>query len=114
MGRDGSMHRHQLARFPPGRSDRGSGPVQRFGDEILTEADIPRRRRPRARQAVLRELLVTARVGGCWLIRPAPDTGFAAQVREAQIPRLFFTLLGAHACEYGLWILSWWLLGWMT
>jgi ATP-binding cassette subfamily B protein len=83
-------------------------------DEILIEADIRRRRRNRARQALQRELLVTAWVGGCWLIRPAPDMGFTAQVREARISRLFFILLCVNTCEYSLWILSWWLLGWMT
>jgi ATP-binding cassette subfamily B protein len=90
------------------------GRIATVVDEILIEAGIRRRRRDRARQAVQRELLVTAWVGGCWLIRPAPDTGFMAQVREARISRLFFTLLGAHSCEFSLWILSWWLLGWMT
>jgi ATP-binding cassette subfamily B protein len=83
-------------------------------DEMLTEANVPRRRRQRARQAVLDELLVTARVSGCWLIRSAPGAGVMAQVRQAHLPGLFFRLLGAHACEYALWILSWWLLGWMT
>src|SRR5204862_5082774 len=28
--------------------------------------------------------------------------------------RLLAGLLGAHAVEYALWLLSWWLLGWMT
>jgi ATP-binding cassette subfamily B protein len=83
-------------------------------DDILTEADVARRRRPWARQALLGELLVTAPVGGCWLIRSAPGTSLMAQVRQAHLPGLFLSLLGAHACEYGLWILSWWLLGWMT
>ena len=83
-------------------------------DDILAEAGARGRRRGRARQAVLRQLLVTARVGGCWLIRPAPSRGFLAQAREAHLPGLLFTLVGAHTCEYGLWILSWWLLGWMT
>jgi ATP-binding cassette subfamily B protein len=34
--------------------------------------------------------------------------------REARLPRLLAALAGAHLCEYSLWILSWWLLGWMT
>jgi ATP-binding cassette subfamily B protein len=83
-------------------------------DEMLTEAEIPRRRRLRARRSLLDELLVSAWVGGCWLIRSAPGTGLMAQVRQAHLPGLFLSLLGAHACEYVLWILSWWLLGWMT
>jgi ATP-binding cassette subfamily B protein len=51
-------------------------------------------------------------VGGCWLLRPATSGGLAGQAREARLPRLLLTLLGAHALAYGLWLLSWWLLGW--
>src|SRR5262249_13534720 len=52
-----------------------------------------------------------ARVGGCWLLRPAGAAGLGTQARETRLPRLLLTLLGAHACAYGLWVLSWWLLG---
>ncbi|HLJ97820.1 MAG TPA: ABC transporter ATP-binding protein [Gemmataceae bacterium] len=83
-------------------------------DEMFTEADIPRRRRQRARQALLDELLATTRVSRCWLIRSAPETGLMVQIRQARFLGLLLRLVTAHACEYGLWILSWWLLGWMT
>ena len=36
------------------------------------------------------------------------------QVRETRLPRLLLALLGVHAFQYGLWLGSWWLLGWMA
>jgi ATP-binding cassette subfamily B protein len=83
-------------------------------EQVLLQAGIPRRRWRRARAAVLQQVLVKARVGGCWLLRPAGDTGFVAQAREAGLPRLLAALLSAHTLEYGLWILSWGLLGRMS
>ena len=80
-------------------------------DQLLAEAELHRRRRPRVRRALFRQLLVNKRVGGCWLLRPAGAAGLGSQAREARLPRLLFILLCAHAGGYGLWVLSWWLLG---
>jgi ATP-binding cassette subfamily B protein len=88
------------------------GPAGEEVARILDRAGLRDRRAARARQAMLRQLLGRARVGGCWLLRPAASGGLAAQAREARLPRLLLTLLGAHALAYGLWLLSWWLLGW--
>src|SRR5262249_25577648 len=89
--------------------------VEAVGDEVglvLDRAGIRGRRAARARGAVLRQLVGPARVGGCWLPRPMAAGGFQAQAREARLLRLLLTLLGAHALAYGLWLLSWGLLGW--
>jgi ATP-binding cassette subfamily B protein len=88
------------------------GPVGEELARLLHRAGIRGRRAGRARQAVLHQLLGRARVGGCWVLRPAASAGLRAQAREARLPRLLLTLLGAHTLVYGLWLLSWWLLGW--
>ena len=52
-------------------------------------------------------------VGG-WLIRSAGSAGLVAQASEARLAHHLIILLAAHAGEYGLWVSSWWLLGWMA
>jgi ATP-binding cassette subfamily B protein len=83
-------------------------------ERLLREAGIRGPHRARARRALLRELVGPKRVGGCWLLRPSGGAGLVTQVREVRLPRLLVGLLAAHAGQYGLWLLSWWLLGWMA
>jgi ATP-binding cassette subfamily B protein len=83
-------------------------------ERLLNGTGVRGRRREEARRALASELLATRSIGGCWLLRAAGDAGFTIQAQEAHVPRLLLTLIGAHGVEYGLWIVSWWLLGWMT
>jgi ATP-binding cassette subfamily B protein len=85
-------------------------PVTHHVEQLLAAAGVPARRRPRSRQILLRRLIGSARLDACWMIRPAGAGGF---VREARLGRLLLAVVGAQACEYTIWILSWWLLGWM-
>jgi ATP-binding cassette subfamily B protein len=89
-------------------------PIAAEVERVLADAGICGRRRHRARQTLLRQLLAETRIGGCWLLRSAGPSDLATQAREARLPRLLGIFLGAHTCEYLLWILSWWLLGWMS
>lgn len=81
---------------------------------LLEETGLRGRRRARARRALFRELAGPRRVGGCWLLRPPGASGLAAQLREVRLPRRLAGLFAAHAGQHGLWLLSWWLLGWMA
>jgi ATP-binding cassette subfamily B protein len=90
------------------------GPVTAQAEQVLDTAGIRGRRRRQARRAMLREMLCDARVGDCWLLRPAGNSGLLAQAREARLPRLLATLLSAQAAATVLFLLSWWLLGNMT
>ncbi|MGA2259426.1 MAG: ABC transporter ATP-binding protein, partial [Thermoguttaceae bacterium] len=83
-------------------------------DQILENTRLGGKRRSRARAALLDELLAQVRVGGCWLLRVAGTAGLGRQAREAGLPRLLAVVVVAHACEYALWLGSWWLLGWMS
>jgi ATP-binding cassette subfamily B protein len=83
-------------------------------ERMLSGTGVRGRRREQARRALACELLAAKSVGGCWLLRAAGSAGVAHQAREAHVPRLLLTLISAHVVEYGLWIVSWWLLGWMT
>jgi ATP-binding cassette subfamily B protein len=102
---------HEAVRAALCREAEGS--VAGLAEATLAGAGVRGRRGERARQALLRELLGTARISGCWLLRPSLGASLAAQVREARLLRCFLTFVGAHAAQYGLWILSWWLLGGM-
>jgi ATP-binding cassette subfamily B protein len=80
-------------------------------DQLLAATGLRGRRRQQVRQALLRQLLVNARVGDGWLLRPTGAADLASQARETRLPRVLVTLLGAHLGAYALWVLSWWLLG---
>jgi len=89
-------------------------PVAGGIERILTETGLRGARRMRARDVLLGELLASRRIGGCWLLRPSGAASLVTQVRETRLPRLLLALLGVHAFQYGLWLGSWWLLGWMA
>jgi ATP-binding cassette subfamily B protein len=80
-------------------------------DRLLDEAGIPESRRKAARAALLLERLRTKDVGSCWLLRQSPAAPFWSQAKRAHLPRRLGTLLVAHAAEYLLLIVSWWLIG---
>jgi ATP-binding cassette subfamily B protein len=80
-------------------------------DHLLDEAGIPESRRGAARAALLLERLRGKDVGGCWLLRQSPGAPFWSQITRAQLPRRMGMLLVAHAAEYFLLIVSWWLIG---
>ncbi len=80
-------------------------------DRVLELSRIPESRRATARRAVLGEKLRTARVRGLFALRPAPNTSLRAELRRAGVPGRLALLLGAHAAQYALWILSWWVVG---
>ncbi len=80
-------------------------------DRVLTEAGVDRSRWFHARKAILKEQLSARRISDCWLLRLSPGANVWKLARQGcLIPRLA-VLAGAHALQYALWILSWWLIG---
>jgi ATP-binding cassette subfamily B protein len=86
-------------------------PILREIQETLDRAQIPPARQARARDAILRERLSSKRIRGVWLLRLPPGANFWEQLRHAHIPRRLATLAGAHAIQYLLWILAWYVAG---
>ena len=80
-------------------------------DRLLEAADVPSHRWPRARTALLREMLVGERVGGIWRIRLPAGAPFRAQLAAARLPRRVGLMALLFAAQYAAWIGSWWLLG---
>jgi ATP-binding cassette subfamily B protein len=80
-------------------------------DALLTRAQIPPAKQARARNAILREQLSTTLIRGIWLLRLPPSADFWQQLRQAKVPHRLLTLGAAHAIQYILWILAWWVIG---
>jgi ATP-binding cassette, subfamily B, bacterial len=78
---------------------------------LLGRVGIPRRKRARACKAILRERLSSAPLDGFWLLRLSPATPFARQVRYSLAVPQVIGIAGAHATQYALWILAWWVVG---
>jgi ATP-binding cassette subfamily B protein len=78
---------------------------------ILESACVPARRRARVLTALVTEQLSSEVFSGCWLLRVDPAAGFHRQLAQARLYRRVWLLAGAHAAEYGLWILAWWVAG---
>jgi ATP-binding cassette subfamily B protein len=86
-------------------------PILREIQETLDRAQIPPSKQARARDALLRERLSSKRIRGIWLLRLPPGANFWEQLRHAHIPRRLLALASAHALQYALWILAWWVIG---
>ncbi len=86
-------------------------PLLREIQETLDRAQIPPAKQTRARNAILRERLSSKRIRGIWLLRLPPGANFWKQLRHAHIPRRLAVLGGAHALQYLLWILAWYIAG---
>jgi ATP-binding cassette subfamily B protein len=86
-------------------------PVLREIQQTLDRAQIPQSKQGPARDAILRERLSSKRIRGIWLLRLPPGANFGEQLRHAHIPRRLAALASAHAIQYLLWILAWYIVG---
>lgn len=80
-------------------------------ESLIDSAEVPAAPRERVRKAVLRERLALVGVGDCWVLRLPPGGSFWQQVRHARLPGRLAIMTGAHAAQYVLWIVAWWLVG---
>lgn len=78
---------------------------------LLEEIGVPRRRRARARAAILEQRLGPKWMAECWGLRNPPATPLWTRARQARLaPRLVHFFV-AHVAQYALWLLSWWVIG---
>lgn len=86
-------------------------PIADEVSRLLREAEVPPRRRRKARKAILAERLASARFSDCWLLQMPPHSSFVQLIRrEGSIPKLI-VLTCSYLTLYLLWILSWALIG---
>lgn len=80
-------------------------------DRLLGRVGVARRRRGKARQAILREQLSAITIGGFWALRLPPGVAFFRQLKQAGVPRDTVVLALAHAVQYALSLLAWFVIG---
>ncbi len=86
-------------------------PITEQVEELLQRANVAASKRASARDAILSERLSATRIRGIWLLRLPPSANFWVQLRQARVPQRLLALAGAHAVQYVLWILAWWVAG---
>ncbi len=80
-------------------------------DRVLERAALPAPRFAAARRALLEERLRSARVRGLFALRAPANASLRSELHRAGVVRRFAVLLAAHALQYALWLLSWWVVG---
>jgi ATP-binding cassette subfamily B protein len=100
-----------LSSIRAARCSEMESPVLKQIQETLEQAEVPPSKQARARQAILRERFRGTSIRGIWLLRLPPGANFWLQLRQARIPQHLFALGAAHAIQYVLWIVAWWLVG---
>jgi ATP-binding cassette subfamily B protein len=86
-------------------------PVLKQIHEILQRAEVPASKQAGARDVILRERLSATPIRGIWLLRLPPAANFWLQLRQARVPQRLLVLGVAHAVQYLLWIVAWWIVG---
>lgn len=80
-------------------------------DLLLERVGVAKRNRTKARRAILQERLSAAMLGGVWILRLSPTVDFSRQLRRAGVVRNIVALAGAHAAQYAMWLLAWFVVG---
>jgi ABC-type multidrug transport system fused ATPase/permease subunit len=111
LGPDLRVHRLPLLAVRAALCRALEAPLAAEVHQLLAAVGVPVWRQELARQAILGERLSAERIGGCWLLRLPAGTHFWHQMRHARLPQRLLVLVGAHATQYVLWLLSWWVVG---
>jgi ATP-binding cassette subfamily B protein len=78
---------------------------------LLALADVPARRRDRARQAFLAQRTKHVALDVCWSLRLPPSAPFTAQLALAGVTKRLAFVLSTHLAQLVLGVLAWWTLG---
>jgi ATP-binding cassette subfamily B protein len=78
---------------------------------LLEEIGVPRRRRARARSAILEQRLGPKWIAECWSLRDPPAASLWRRARQARLATRLTLFFVAHVAQYVLWLLSWWVIG---
>ena len=111
LGPDLRVHRLPLLAVRAALCRGLEAPLAAEVHQLLAAVGVSVWRQERAWQAILGERLSAERIGGCWLLRLPAGTHFWHQMRHTRLPQRLLVLVGAHAMQYVLWLLSWWVVG---
>ncbi len=108
---DGALARLPLEEVAESMRRAVAAPIVPEAEKIAAAAGVEPQRRERVVRVLVERLAARKSVRGMWILRPAPGASLRVQAREDLMGRLAALLVIAHASQYGLWILSWALLG---
>ena len=108
---DGKTHRVKLATIRALICKQLDEPLAARFDQLLEDANVPRKRRQAVRSALLGEALGSVQLEGCWMLRLPPGASFLKQLRQAHLPRRFSTLMILQFIQYLFLLCSWWVVG---
>ena len=111
LGPDGRSSRVPMDQISSTLVEAAAAPHVREIDGILDECALIGRRRERARQALLLERIHDAPAGKVWQVRTHPGDSFAVQMARSGLCRRMAGFAAAHLLDYGLWLLSWIVIG---
>ena len=111
LGQDGRSRRVAHEEVRRWLCSRCEGPMVKSVEATLDLAKVARRRRAKARSALMAQRLGALRLGGIWLLRPASGVEFRQQLNRNRVWGRLIALAVTHALQYALWILSWWAIG---
>jgi ATP-binding cassette subfamily B protein len=111
LGPDLREHRIDAAALVSALRGEIESPMMAETDQLLAEAGIPKRRRVRARSAMLAQRLSDVIVRNCWMLRLPPSASFVAQMQSLGLFSRFAAFLALHSVQYAIYILSWVVLG---
>ncbi len=111
LGPDLQLHAVPREEIRKQLCQRQEGRVRKDVEAVLEAAGLQGRHRRRAEAGLYRGLIGARNVPGCWSLRAPPGSDFWLQARRAGLTRRLTTFVGAHALQYGLMLLSWWLIG---
>ena len=107
LGPDGLVHRVSVTTIRETWGAAADTIHRAAVDQLLESMHIADSRRSRARQAILDEQLGSTPIGGCWLLRLAPQAPLWALARQARIPSAFGLFIGSALMEQGCVIAAW-------
>ena len=80
-------------------------------DKLLEKSGVKEKKIPKVRKHLLNNRLGQARIGNCWLLKPAPGMSFWRQIKHMPLFRHLFIFIGSYILKYFMMIISWWLVG---
>ncbi|ETW99595.1 MAG: hypothetical protein ETSY1_14385 [Candidatus Entotheonella factor] len=86
-------------------------PHQTWVDDFCAQLGVSPHRQARARQAIMTAQLGSQVMGGCWLVRLAPNAPLWRQARDASLPRTAIALVSGYLGQLTATVVAWWLIG---
>lgn len=111
IGTDFEVHKVKLEALCDALCHEAEAPLSAEVHQLIEEIGVRKRHRARTRAALLRQRLGAVRVASIWSLRLAPGASVWSHARYARLPQRVVALIFLNSIQYGLFLLSWWLVG---